>query len=603
MSYEPKGIFATLPRTTRGAAIVLSGDPKGKNFLYSNGNSIVIRDIENPSVCDIYTEHSVQTTAARYSPSGFYICSGDVSGKVRIWDTTQKEHILKSEFQPLGGAIKDLAWSPDNQRIVVGGEGRDRFGHVFNADTGTSVGDIMGQSKALNAVDFRPSRPFRIASASEDNSIAFFHGPPFKFQFTINDHSRFVNALRYSPNGEVFVSGGAEGKAFIYDGKSGEKIGQLGELSPAHKGGIYGVSFSPDSKQVLTVSADKTAKIWDVPSGSLVQEFVMGTTVDDMQVGCLWLGENLITVSLSGVINYLDRGCPETPRRILKGHSKPITALAVNEDKGTVFTASSDGNVCHWNADTAENDLVRGKGHSNQVQDMMVVDGVLITCGMDDSIVYTDVATKQYGERVKMPSQPRGLATAPGGLVVAACINHVVVVRNQRVVFTQKVDYEPQCASITTDLSEVAIGGGMDQKVYIYRLTGDELSEKRTMDHNGGITDVKYSPDGAFLVATDTYRKVVLYQLPEYNILTSTEWGHHTAKINSVAWTPDSKHLATGSLDTSIIIWSVEKRSKTIIIKGAHPMSQVTRVAWLDDNTLISVGQDSCVRKWGIKHH
>ena len=30
----------------------------------------------------------------------------------------------------------------------------------------------------------------------------------------------------------------------------------------------------------------------------------------------------------------------------VQGHSKPITALAVTEDKGTVFTASSDGNVC-----------------------------------------------------------------------------------------------------------------------------------------------------------------------------------------------------------------------------------------------------------------
>ena len=48
------------------------------------------------------------------------------------------------------------------------------------------------------------------------------------------------------------------------------------------------------------------------------REFAMGSTVDDMQVACLWLGENLLTVSLSGVINYLDRACPETPRRILK---------------------------------------------------------------------------------------------------------------------------------------------------------------------------------------------------------------------------------------------------------------------------------------------
>ena len=40
-----EGTFATLPRTARGVAIVLGGDPKGKNFLYTNGNSVIIRDI------------------------------------------------------------------------------------------------------------------------------------------------------------------------------------------------------------------------------------------------------------------------------------------------------------------------------------------------------------------------------------------------------------------------------------------------------------------------------------------------------------------------------------------------------------------------------
>lgn len=53
------------------------------------------------------------------------------------------------------------------------------------ADTGASVGEIMGQSKPINSVDFRGDRPFRIVTASEDNTLAFFHGPPFKFQFTI----------------------------------------------------------------------------------------------------------------------------------------------------------------------------------------------------------------------------------------------------------------------------------------------------------------------------------------------------------------------------------------------------------------------------------
>lgn len=50
---------------------------------------------------------------------------------MRIWDTTQKEHILKNEYQPLGGPIKDLAWSGDSQRIVVVGEGREKYAFVF----------------------------------------------------------------------------------------------------------------------------------------------------------------------------------------------------------------------------------------------------------------------------------------------------------------------------------------------------------------------------------------------------------------------------------------------------------------------------------------
>jgi len=41
-----ENIYATLPRTQRGQPIVLGADPKGKNFLYTNGNSVIIRNIE-----------------------------------------------------------------------------------------------------------------------------------------------------------------------------------------------------------------------------------------------------------------------------------------------------------------------------------------------------------------------------------------------------------------------------------------------------------------------------------------------------------------------------------------------------------------------------
>lgn len=40
-----ENIYATLPKTQRGQPLVLGGDPKGKNFLYTNGNSVIIRNI------------------------------------------------------------------------------------------------------------------------------------------------------------------------------------------------------------------------------------------------------------------------------------------------------------------------------------------------------------------------------------------------------------------------------------------------------------------------------------------------------------------------------------------------------------------------------
>lgn len=148
----------------------------------------------------------------------------DVSGKLRIWDTTQAEHILKYEYQPLSGAIKDIAWSEDSKRIVVVGTGREKFGNVFLWDSGSSVGQITGHFKDINAVDYKPTRPFRICTASEDSDVGFYEGPPFKYHHANKSHTNFVNCVKYSPNGEHFVSGGADGMIFLYNGKTGEEI-------------------------------------------------------------------------------------------------------------------------------------------------------------------------------------------------------------------------------------------------------------------------------------------------------------------------------------------------------------------------------------------
>jgi len=599
MSYSCRNTLSTLPRTQRGNPIVLGGDPKGKNFLYCNNTSVIIRNIEDPAIADIYTEHSVAVLVAKYSPSGFYIASGDQSGRLRIWDTVNKEHILKAEYTPFLGPIKDISWSADSQRMVVVGEGREKFGHVFMADTGTSVGEISGQSKPINSCDFKPTRPFRIVTGSEDNTIGIFEGPPFKFKMTKTDHSRFVQAVRYSPDGEKFASGGFDGKVFIYEAKDSQLIGEVG--SPAHNGGVYGVAFSPDNKQLLTASGDKTCKLWDVETRQLISEFPMGTQVDDQQVSCLWQGPHLISVSLSGFINYLDVNNPAKPLRIVKGHNKPITVMCLNEDRTKIFTGSHDGFVTYWDAKTGVNDRISGTGHGNQINGMKVVGSILYTCGIDDTLRLVDLNSFAYTNvnDVKLGSQPRGMDTNESRIIIAT-VKELLILDNGRKVGSLPVDYEPSSLAINPVSGDVAVGGSMDSKTHVYVVTGNSFSPKTTLDHLGPVTDVKYSPDGNYLAASDGHRKVVLYSTASYEPAHNKEWGFHSAKVNCVAWSPDSKLVASGSLDTTVIVWSVAQPAKHLVIKNAHPQSQITRVAWLDDNTIVSSGQDANIKIWEI---
>jgi len=107
MSIVIEKILAASPTTIRGQPTQLSTDPKGEriayavsiefyhtkhsyaNLKYKSGKSIFIRNIDDPSLSKQYVSHTAQTTVARFSPSGFYVASGDVSGSVRVWDAVE----------------------------------------------------------------------------------------------------------------------------------------------------------------------------------------------------------------------------------------------------------------------------------------------------------------------------------------------------------------------------------------------------------------------------------------------------------------------------------------------------------------------------------
>jgi len=604
MNWYGQGGFGAVPATTRGKPIVINGDPKGVNFLYATGGSVFIRNLKEPIHTEQYTDHQFPPTVARYAPSGFYIASGDSSGTVRIWDTTQKEHLCKLELKVLSGPVADLQWSDDSKRIVVVGDGKEKFGSVFLWDSGSSVGEISGHSKAIASVDFKQTRPYRIATGSEDLAVNWFEGPPFKYKKSMKDHQRFITCVRFSPNGEKLVSVGTDKIGILYDGKTGDPVGKL-SAEGGHTAGIYSASWSPDSKQIFTASADKTCKLWDAETGNCLKTFTVkpNSQVEDQQLGTLWQGDTIISVSLSGDINYWDLNKTDAPARVLLGHQKFITGLAFDESTQKLYSGSYDSLIVEWDLKTGSTQAFKGKGHSNQINRIHVQSGNLVTAAMDDTVRVTPLSSREYSaDSSKLDTTPVDIAVAKKStLVIAVNTNSVVLLKGGKTAQTLAVKYQPSTVALSVDETKVAVGS-KDNKIYLYNLNGDSLSESGSLEgHRGAITSLSFSPDGKYLAAGDVQRDIFVWDVPSKTIKIQG-WVFHSAKVNSVAWTPDSLHLASGSLDGNIFVWSIEDTSKRIQIKGAH-QGGVNVVLWLDNQTVASAGQDATVKTWSVKHH
>ena len=94
---------------------------------------------------------------------------------------------------------------------------------------------------------------------------------------TIGDASKLdsplshrINALAFSPDGKQLASGGGEpsrsGELKLWDPTSGKL---LLEVPKAHKDAVLSLDFSRDGKLLASGSADRAARVWELPSGKL----------------------------------------------------------------------------------------------------------------------------------------------------------------------------------------------------------------------------------------------------------------------------------------------------------------------------------------------
>ncbi|KAF2808021.1 WD40 repeat-like protein [Mytilinidion resinicola] len=605
MSIVSEAIWAASPTTTRGQPTPLSSDPKGERVAYASNKSIFLRNIDNPAISKQYTAHTSQTSVARFSPSGYYVASGDVSGTVRVWDCVG-EGATKGEYHIISGRINDIAWDGDSQRIIAVGDGKERFGHCITADSGNSVGEISGHSSQINSVSIRQQRPLRAVTGSDDTSLVFYHGAPFKFNTNLRgQHSRFVFGTAFSPDGNVFGSVGADKKIWLFDGKTGEQKTAIGD--GVHTGSIFGISWSKDSKQFVTASADQTVRIWDAEAGKAVQTWRMGeegvVSIPDQQMGVVWPSGRsdglVISVDLEGNLNYLIPGS-QKPTQVVRGHQKNVTAAAISDS--TFFTGSFEGRIRAWDISTGLADKVDGDGHSNYVAGLTATSAKgepqVYSVGWDDSLRSISVPTKTFtGSSTSLKFQPKCVTTTSGTVLIVAP-ESIELYNDGESVGSFPVKYTP--TTIAASGSTVAVGGD-DKLVHIYTLSGTTLKDASTelRRATSPISALAFSANGERLAVGAANGKIYAFEAGgEWKLITD-RWSAHTARITSLAWDESAEAAASGSLDTNVMVWSVKDPGKRIKALNAHK-DGVTGVAWAGVGKVVSTGGDAAVKVWKV---
>ncbi|KAK4688195.1 WD repeat-containing protein 1 (actin-interacting protein 1), partial [Tremellales sp. Uapishka_1] len=598
MAYTTGPLYPCNPATARSESTKLGVDPKGEKLIYTNGRAVIIRDLHNPALSHAYTQHTQTATVARFSPSGYYAASADVAGNVRIWDVTQPTNNLKLAIRPLAGRINDLAWDGESKRIIVGGEGKDKFGAAFFMDSGSSCGEIAGHAKTITALSVRHQRPFRAVSGSDDNSVVLHTGVPFKYDKMISTHTRFVRDVAFSPNGDLFASVASDGKLFFYDGKDGTVKGEVERGGATNS--LMACSWAPDSTKIATAGADGVVSIWDASTMKSFQAYTVGSDLASQQNGVVFANPaTLVSVSLSGVLNVFDtRESSTTKWRTLHGPTKAITASVLSSKEKTFYAGSFDGTIKKFDSEGVCED-VEGTGHSARIAGLATSEEKVWSAGWDDK-----VSSMENGcfSSTSLPTkaQPLGLAATPQAVYVASSAGLEITPVGGTAVVAPGGSVSAVAAYPGPNGDIVAYGTG-SKKVVLATVSGGQVSVLAEFEDNRGqVFALAFSHDGNLLAAGDATGRIVLIDMKEKKTLVSSKWTFHTGRIASLSFSENNKRLASGGLDENIYVWEVEKTLKNTPIKNAHP-GGVSAVAWTEGNHLISSGADGCVRTWTVK--
>ncbi len=410
-----------------------------------------------------FNAHKTFVRAVAFSPDGLTLASSGIdmaTGRtVRLFDAKDFSALRVLEGQLKQVDARSLAFSPDSKQIAAADYSHDLF--IWDVANGLLRQQIPSR-KMTEAVTFSVDGKF-LAHAGENGNIAVWdvakRAPLYPLP---NNHQEAIFGVSFAPNAKTIVTGSSDGTGRLWDAGTGKF---LREFRVPKKIGVFPLvndaAFSPDGTRVAFADHRLGISLWDPADGSLVRQFG-GDERSNVRTVTLAFSPDGKTIASESVDDNATRlWNPET--------GEPIGTLKRGKIRGHCVAFSGDGKslisagdqLYVWNLATGE---LRMQLKHNAVAVAYSSNGKLLASGSQFDLKLWDAETGM--ELAKFPRKThyyayRSLAFSPDNRYLAF------------------VDAENIRLLDTTTRKELK------------PLTG----------HRGGPTSLAFSRDGALLVS------------------------------------------------------------------------------------------------------
>eukprot|EP00792_Barthelona_sp_PAP020_P008177 TRINITY_DN3202_c0_g1_i1.p1 TRINITY_DN3202_c0_g1~~TRINITY_DN3202_c0_g1_i1.p1 ORF type:complete len:400 (+),score=85.59 TRINITY_DN3202_c0_g1_i1:38-1237(+) len=160
---------------------------------------------------------------------------------------------------------------------------------------------------------------------------------------TLKDHTRNVDGVAFSPNGQLLATSSDDKSIIIYNLPDFSILRRLNNVS-----GVYGIVFSDCSNYLYSGDISGTLKKWNINNGSIVLEEKIHSHYI-WRVKLVLDGKHLLTASADRTAQLINSDDFSVVRKF--PHNAAVTAIASNPTKRMIAIGDQFNQVKLWNMD------------------------------------------------------------------------------------------------------------------------------------------------------------------------------------------------------------------------------------------------------------